>query len=69
MQRIPPIRARLKQLRHAAGISQQELASRAGLSVSVVCQIEQGRRTDPRISTLKAVADALGVSVAVLVQK
>lgn len=54
---------RLKQAREAAGISQQELASRAGLSMSLVAGIEQGRATDPRLSTLLALAGVLGVKL------
>jgi transcriptional regulator with XRE-family HTH domain len=55
----PPWGKRLQGLREAAGLSQQELAFRAGLSVSVVCQIEQGRKKDPKLSTLVALALAL----------
>ena len=39
------------------------LAVAAGLSVSLVTQIEQGRTGDPRLSTLRALASALGVSL------
>jgi transcriptional regulator with XRE-family HTH domain len=53
----------LKQLREAAGMSQQELAVAAGLSVSIVSQIERGSRSDPRVSTVLALAKALGVGV------
>jgi transcriptional regulator with XRE-family HTH domain len=54
---------RLKALRAEAKLSQQALAMRAGLSLSVVCQIEQGRKEDPRVSTARALADALGASL------
>jgi transcriptional regulator with XRE-family HTH domain len=54
---------RLKALRAAAGMSQQALAVAAGLSTSIVSQIEQGQKEDPRISTIQALAQALGVSV------
>jgi transcriptional regulator with XRE-family HTH domain len=54
---------RLEQLRKAAGLNQQELADKAGLSMSVVSQIERGKKLDPRVSTIEALADALGVSV------
>jgi transcriptional regulator with XRE-family HTH domain len=60
---LPPLSARLKELRQAAGMSQQALAVAAGLSVSMVSQLEQGNRSDPRISTIKALADALGVTL------
>ena len=60
---LPPLAARIKELRVAAGMSQQSLAVAAGLSVSLVSQIEQGSRSDPRISTTAALAKALGVSL------
>jgi transcriptional regulator with XRE-family HTH domain len=46
----------------AAGLTQQ-LAVKAGLSVSNLSQIEQGQKEDPRISTVVALASALGVTV------
>jgi transcriptional regulator with XRE-family HTH domain len=55
--------AKLKKLREAQKLSQQDLAVKAGLSISVVSQIEQGKKQDPRTSTMLAIADALGVSV------
>jgi len=59
-----PLARRVKELRYAAGITQQELAHRAGLSMSVVTQIEIGTRTDPKLSTLLGLARGLGVEVA-----
>jgi transcriptional regulator with XRE-family HTH domain len=47
----------------AAGLTQQELASKAGLSISGLVQIELGTVPDPRVSTLRALAKALGVSL------
>jgi transcriptional regulator with XRE-family HTH domain len=55
--------ARLKALRTARGLSQQQLADRAGLTKSNVTQLEQGRITDPRLSTLRALAGALEVRI------
>jgi transcriptional regulator with XRE-family HTH domain len=55
------ISARLKALRESAGLSQQEVALRADLSISLVAKLEQGKKGDPRASTLLALADALGV--------
>lgn len=50
---------RLQSLREAAGLSQQELAVRADLSMSLVAKMEQGKKADPRLSTLLALAHAL----------
>jgi transcriptional regulator with XRE-family HTH domain len=44
-------------------MSQQALAAAAGVSISVVTQLEQGMKTDPRISTVAALARALGVGI------
>jgi len=60
---------RVKALREAQGKTQQELASSAGISLSILARIEQtkpGTETDPRISTVAALAKALGVGVGAL---
>jgi transcriptional regulator with XRE-family HTH domain len=48
-------------------MSQQALAMAAGLSISIVSQMEQGTKTDPRISTVQALARALNTTVENLV--
>jgi transcriptional regulator with XRE-family HTH domain len=58
-----PISDKVKELRKAAGLTQQALATNAGLSMSAVIHIEKGRIPDPRGSTLKALARALGTTV------
>jgi transcriptional regulator with XRE-family HTH domain len=58
-----PLGKNLRRLRKAAGMTQQELAVAAGLNASIVAQIEQGRNTDPRASTLLALARALSTTV------
>jgi transcriptional regulator with XRE-family HTH domain len=52
---------RIKRLREAAGLSQQEVATRGDLSLSLVAKLEQGKKADPRASTLLALARALEV--------
>jgi len=59
---IPEIAKRVKALREAAGLSQAELASKAGLHLSAVTKLEQGWRSEPAFSTMAALAAALGVS-------
>jgi len=58
-----PLKDRLRELRTAACLTQQELAVKAGLSISSVVQIERGTIPDPRVSTAKALARGLGVPV------
>jgi transcriptional regulator with XRE-family HTH domain len=59
---------RLRRLRDAAGLSQQKLAERSGLSISLIVQMEAGKRTDPRVSTVRALARALDVPVTDLIE-
>jgi transcriptional regulator with XRE-family HTH domain len=58
-----PIKDRLKALRKAKDMTQQALAVKAGLSVSAVVQIENGTIPDPRLSTVRALARGLGVTL------
>ena len=57
---------RVQALRQARGWNQRRLAREAGLAPNQVSQIEGGVTQDPRISTLRALADALEVSLDVL---
>lgn len=57
----PGERSFLRSARQAAGLSQEELAERSGLSVRNISNIERGRIARPRRSSLDALADALGL--------
>jgi predicted ATPase/transcriptional regulator with XRE-family HTH domain len=52
----------LKRYRLAAGLTQEELAQRAGLSLRGVGDLERGTRRTPRKDTVKLLANALGLS-------
>lgn len=52
----------LRELRRAAGLTQEELAERSGLSVKAVSALESGRRQHPYPHTVRAIADALNLS-------
>jgi transcriptional regulator with XRE-family HTH domain len=54
---------RLKELRTSQGLTQEQLAERADLSVDFLSLIERGRNA-PSFENLEAIAQALGVSVA-----
>ncbi|AUH34423.1 hypothetical protein CUV01_14425 [Paracoccus tegillarcae] len=58
----------LRDRRREAGLSQEELAHRAGLSMRYVSLLES-RRHQPSLATLHALAGSLGVSLTVLVQE
>jgi transcriptional regulator with XRE-family HTH domain len=66
---LPLLARRLTALRERRGVSQQELAIRSGLSLSQISHIEQGRVPDPRGSTISALAKALEVSCADLMEE
>ncbi|HEU0101213.1 MAG TPA: helix-turn-helix domain-containing protein [Mycobacteriales bacterium] len=53
--------ARLRALREAAGLTQEELAERAGLTSYAVSALERGRRRRPYPHTVRALAQALGL--------
>ena len=50
---------RLKALREAAGFTQEELATIAGLSVHAVSALERGERRRPHVETVRALSAAL----------
>ena len=54
--------ARLKAFREAAGFSQEELATIAGLSVHAVSALERGERRRPHVETVRALSVALDLS-------
>jgi predicted nucleotidyltransferase/DNA-binding XRE family transcriptional regulator len=54
----------LRQARHAAGLTQREVASRAGVQQSVVSAYESGGR-EPSLATLSSLVEACGVRLEV----
>ena len=57
---------RIRQARKSAGMTQAELAERADISLDTIKSVENGRRENdlrnPKIETLRKLADALGVT-------
>jgi DNA-binding Xre family transcriptional regulator len=62
MELIEVVAGRVKELRHASGLEEQELARRAGISLQTVSNLETGRLRDLKLSTLSKIAAALAVS-------
>jgi predicted ATPase/transcriptional regulator with XRE-family HTH domain/DNA-binding CsgD family transcriptional regulator len=58
----PPFGEQLRQFRLRAGMSQEGLAERSGLTASAVGALELGARKRPYPHTVGALADALGLS-------
>lgn len=54
----------LRQLRRQAGMSQEQLAEAADLSVRTIRRLETGRGSDTRVGTLRLLAEALDLSPA-----
>lgn len=59
----------IKELRQKLGMTQTELARKAGIKQGVLSYIESGKTKNPRIDTMQAIAAALGVPVERLMKK
>jgi len=59
----------IKKYRAKLGISQDKLSKLAGITLHTITKIESGATPDPRIETVKKIADALGVSIDDLMEK
>lgn len=51
----------LRELRERAGMTQVQLAVKAGLTPSTVYKLESGKAKRPSYTTLRSIASALGV--------
>lgn len=56
----------IKSIRSQLGLTQNELALRAGISVSYLSMLEKNKR-DPSFSTLEKIANALNIPLSILV--
>ena len=61
-EQVIPFGAKLRELRDAAGLTQEELASKAGLTSKAVSALERGERKRPYPHTVRSLAEALGLS-------
>lgn len=50
-------------LRASKGLSQNELASLAKVPQSAISEIESGKRKNPGVNTMNAIAKVLGITV------
>ena len=60
---------RIRTARKRVKMSQEELARRAGMSLNGVAILERGVRTDPHVSTLSKLAEALDVPIIELLEE
>jgi transcriptional regulator with XRE-family HTH domain len=53
----------VKKYRKKLGISQDKLSKLSNVTYNTIIKIESGATYNPRVGTLKQIADALGVSI------
>jgi DNA-binding Xre family transcriptional regulator len=61
---IPPLALRLAELRQARGLSQSELAERAGLAQANLSRVEN--QNDMKLGTLQKIVTAMGASLSIV---
>lgn len=59
----------IKKYRKDLGITQDKLSKLANITYNTLIKIESGATYNPRVETLKQIADALGVSIDDLMRK
>jgi transcriptional regulator with XRE-family HTH domain len=64
---IPIFGRRVTLIREERGLTQQELASKAGTSYQTIWRIENGKHAEPGIYIARRIARALGVTLDYLV--
>ncbi len=67
MQDVVFVGDKIRRLRDARALTQQELAARAGITVAALSRIERNN-AEPRPTTRRKLAQALGVDPAELVE-
>lgn len=67
MQAVVYVGDRLKNLRIEQALTQEELANKAGVAPNTVARLERNE-TEPHMSTLRKLANALDVAPAALVK-
>jgi transcriptional regulator with XRE-family HTH domain len=56
-----PLKDRLRKERRKAALTQGELAEKAGVGITTIVRIERGDIEEPRVSTLRKLAEALEI--------
>ena len=59
---------KIKEYRLLRKLTQGELAERAGVTRTTICNIENGRQRDVKVGNLKRIAEALGVEMTELIE-
>lgn len=66
--RLTKIAENIKKLKKEQGLSQSDLCKKTDLAYHTIAKIENGATPDPRISTVRKLAEALGVTLEKLAQ-
>ena len=66
--KISTISENIKKARNKKGVSQDVLSKKANLAFHTIAKIEAGATPNPTIDTVKKIADALDVSLDVLMK-
>ena len=64
-----PLAQNIKKRREKAGMSQDKLSKLAGVTLYAITKIESRATLDPRVLTVKKIADALGCTIDDLLKK
>lgn len=67
--KISTIAKNIKKYRNKMSISQDKLSKLAGITLHTITKIESGATSDPRIETVKKIANALNISIDELITK
>jgi predicted transcriptional regulator len=65
---VAELRDNLRRARRRAGLTQIELAEKSNVGITTITRIESGHIPEPRVSTLRKLARALGISPAELLE-
>jgi len=63
MENVERLLAKLRELRVARGLTQEQFAEKSGMSYKYYQAVEAGRKRDLRLSTLERLASAHGLEV------
>lgn len=58
---VATLREKLKDARRRAVLTQEGLADKSGVGVATIIRIERGQIEEPRVSTLRKLAEALEI--------
>ena len=59
----------IKRYRNKNGLSQEQLAQKAGVTYSTLAKLESGVNQNPKIKTLQGIAQTLGVTIDALMKE